>query len=299
MTTSRRANAETFREDQVSMHDQRILFAETTRVFKKLWKLVLLMFGIQFFVLVAMGLSNSNEFPSILSTFNEQSQSNAQAALAYIAGKVFFWPAIILMLATCWEHFGPVGKNRKDWLTRSLYFVLGMLAFAQIDNWIDDVVLDPFKEILNSTIVAKSLWPELNSIVGWGSETIIFCLLGTWLAAAISKRDLSLEATLQRGCRQFTWTMTRFLLGPGLFMLFNIASVRIFEYAAGIPVILEIDSAGAATHIAAYGFFGILGSIKLLVGHYSKVMMAVILAQALMRDEKMARALPRTHTVPA
>lgn len=267
------------------MKTQRALFAETTRVFLKIWKSALLIIAIYVAVTLVPPLLHANGLLDFLPWPDDQNSTSFNDALLQFSQMPWFYLGIVLIFMAYREHFELRGLNRRDTLTRLVWFGAGAVVLYKSADWLAGKVLAPLPDLIVSNAHAQPWVAEILATTAWVLTMIVICLFGSWLPAAMTKGDLSPGATLRRGIRQFPWTFGQVLLGPGLLFLVHLGAGKIL-YTMSPQPFSGPALAGPMAGLIGFGLWLIAGSILLFLSLYINVMVALILSQALERDER-------------
>lgn len=267
---------------------RRIIFAESLRVFRGVFRWALLLAGMFVAFMVASICFGDTDGSNWLKSQNAEDRTFLQSALisGYFWTTFFTWKA--MTFAAYRLHLGLEHLERKELLFRFLNFLAGAwvleIACRKVTNWI----LSPLPDLMllgAHRDFTRPFYVPVAESLEWFLTIVLFCILGTWLPALILKKDLSVLATLQRGCRQFFWTLGQFLLGPGLFVVAGLAFwgfARLLEFT---PEAVNSAVAMSTFQIIAVPVIFVVCTIISLSVLFCSVMAVVILSQALLRDE--------------
>lgn len=267
------------------MHEQRILFTETTRVFLKILKSVLLIIAIYLAVALVLPLLHANGLLGFLPWPDGQSPTSFNDAVFLFSRMLWFCLGIVLIFMAYREHFELRGLNRRDTLSRLVWFGAGAAVLYKSADWLAGKVLAPLPDLIVSNAHAQPWIAEILAITTWVLTLVVICLFGSWLPAAMTKGDLSPGTTLRRAIRQFLWTFGQVLLGPGLLFLVHLGAGK-FLYTISLQPFSSPALASPMAGLIGFGLWLIAGSILLFLSLYINVMVAMILSQAWERDER-------------
>jgi len=280
---------------------RKIIFAESLRVFRSIFKIALVYSLVLSTLFISSFVFDELHSSGVIFLGESENVAILKSVFWFLVSWFMIFSWVIFTFIAYRLHFELQKIDRKQEISQYLNFLVAMIVFNTLCDRFIFWILSPLPELtlLEKFWLIDNDWFFVIGVsVDWLFVTILLCIFGSWFPALLTKKDISVLATVQRGFRQFFWTFGQFLLGPGLFVLLAVVATGLFKVLSGIEIGTDLDPLWPlAILVIGLGAFAILMLIILSV-LFCNTLGAIILSQSLLRDEQTAAIRAEIGTVP-